>query len=43
LSEVVVRDDEIEAEAAGCFGFGKCAHAGVDGDDEANAAARTPD
>ena len=35
--EVVVGDDEIEAEAARGFRFGKGAHAGVDGDDEAHA------
>ena len=37
LGEVMVSDDEVEAEAAGGFCFGKGSHAGVDGDDEADA------
>ena len=35
--QVVVGDDEIQAQPARGFCFGKGAHAGVDGDDEANA------
>ena len=34
---MVVGDDEVEAEAARGFSFSECAHAGVDGDDDANA------
>ena len=34
---MMVGDDEVEAEAARGFSFGEGAHAGVDGDDEANA------
>ena len=34
---MVVGDDQVQAEAARGFGFGKGAHAGVDGDDDANA------
>ena len=33
----MVGDDEVEAEAARGFGFGKGSHAGVDGDDQADA------
>ena len=34
---MVIGDDEVEAEALRGFRFSKGAHAGVDGDDEANA------
>ena len=37
FEEVMVGDDEVEAESAGCFRFGEGAHAGVNGDDEADA------
>ena len=37
LEQMVVGDDEVEAEAAGGFCFSEGAHAGVDGDDEAHA------
>ena len=37
VGQVVVGDDEIEAQPARGFRFGKGAHAGVDGDDEADA------
>ena len=37
VGQVVVGDDEVEAESLGFYGGGKGADAGVDGDDEANA------
>ena len=37
VGEVVVGDDEVEAEGAGFGGCGEGADAGVDGDDEADA------
>ena len=37
VGQVMVGDDEVEAEAPRGFSFGKGAHAGVDGDDEAHA------
>ena len=37
VGQVVVGDDEVEAEAARGIGFSKRAHARVDGDDDANA------
>ena len=36
-AEVMVGDDEVEAETARGFSFSEGAHAGVDGDDDANA------
>ena len=35
--QMVIGDDEVEAEAARGFSFSEGAHAGVDGDDEADA------
>ena len=37
VGQVMVGDDEIEAEAARGFSFSEGAHAGVDGDDDADA------
>ena len=37
IRQVMIGDDEIEAEAARGFSLGKGAHAGVDGDDNADA------
>ena len=37
LEQMVVGDDQIQAQPARGFRLGKGAHAGVDGDDEANA------
>ena len=37
LQQMVIGDDEVQAQPARGFGLGKGAHAGVDGDDQAHA------